>query len=83
MGSEVTSPFDQSFLLKTTDHAILMLSLRYRSYLMSGGKLPTSQICNSNDWKSCRERKKASEDIRMKGQIFKISKRKAVDLTLT
>lgn len=36
MDSEAISPVDQSFLLKT----ILMLSLRYRSYLVGRGKLP-------------------------------------------
>lgn len=40
MDSEAISPVDQSFLLKNTDHAILMLSLRYRSYLVGRGKLP-------------------------------------------
>lgn len=40
MDSEAISPVDQSFLLKNTDHAILMLSLRYGDYLMGGGKLP-------------------------------------------
>lgn len=40
------SPVDQSFQLKNTDHAILMLSWRYRSYLVGGGKLPmkTSRV---------------------------------------
>lgn len=40
MDSEAISPAGQTFLLRNTDHAILMWSLRYRSYLMGGGKTP-------------------------------------------
>lgn len=42
MDSEVISPVDQSFLLKNTDHAILMLTLRYRK-LFNGWRKITNK----------------------------------------
>lgn len=83
--SETISPADQPFPLKNTDHAILVLSLRYGSYLMGGGKLPIkiSQVkfATAVIGRAVGAEKKNKKCIWRHNTLLKISKIKDMDMT--